>query len=94
MPFAVVSVPSDLSVRHAGRVVPLPNAHVNGGMPPLAASLTENALPTAPVRLALVVVTAGAAGTVIVTVPVCVFLATEVAVMVTVCCEPVAAGAV
>jgi hypothetical protein len=63
-------------------------------MPPLACNVTENELPTAPVRLALVEVTAGMAGTVMVTVPDCVVFATEVAVIVMFCCELVAAGAV
>jgi hypothetical protein len=63
-------------------------------MPPLACNLTEKALPTPPVRAALVEVTVGAAGTVSVMVPVWVVFATEVAVIVIVCGALVAAGAV
>jgi hypothetical protein len=64
-------------------------------MPPVPASVTEYVVPTATDCWALVrLVIAGAAGTVIVAVPVLVVSATEVAVIVTVCEELVAAGAV
>jgi hypothetical protein len=63
-------------------------------MPPLACNVIEYAVPTVPVRLVLVEVTAGAAGTVIVAVPVLLVSATEVAVIVADCDELVAAGAV
>lgn len=63
-------------------------------MPPLPANVIENAVPTAPVRVELVVVTAGAAGMVMVAVPDLLESATEVAVMVADCEELVAAGAV
>ena len=60
----------------------------------MAARFTEYALPTLPARLLLVVVIVGIGGTVNVIVPVFVASAIEVAVMVTVCAELVAAGAV
>ena len=63
-----------------------------GEIPPLPASVAVRAVPTVPVND--VVVMEGVAGTEIVTVPVLLVLATEVAVIVTVCAEPVAAGAV
>jgi hypothetical protein len=63
-------------------------------MPPLPCNASDKDAPTDPVRLELVVVTVGAAGTVMVAVPVMVDSATEVAVMVAVCDELVAAGAV
>jgi len=63
-------------------------------MPPLPWSVSDKAVPTAPVKLVLVVVTAGAAAMVIVAVPDFDVLATDVAVIVTDCDEPVAAGAV
>lgn len=63
-------------------------------MPPLPCSWTEYAVPTCPVRLAFVVVTVGAAGTVMVTLAVSLVSATEVAVTVAVTAELVAAGAV
>jgi hypothetical protein len=94
VPDVVVRVPFDFSVRQAGSVTPVPKAHVNGGIPPLACKLTEYAVPTAPAILALVDVTEGAAGIVIVVVPVLLESATEVAVIVAVCDELVAAGAV
>ena len=64
-------------------------------MPPVPASCSEYAAPTAPVNCALLgAVIAGLAGTVSVTLPVCVVSATEAAVTVTVCAALVAAGAV
>jgi hypothetical protein len=96
VPDVVVSTPAELRVRHAGSALPVLETaqFLYGGMPPLPCKVTENAVPTPPMRLVLVVVTASLAGTVIVTVPVCVDFATEVAVMVMLCDELVAAGAV
>jgi hypothetical protein len=95
---ANVSAPvEELSVRQAGRGLPVLEIaqFLYGGMPPLACNWTENPpVPTEPVRLLLVVVTASLAGTVMLTVPDFVASLIEVAVTVTVCDELVAAGAV
>jgi hypothetical protein len=85
VPEVVVRTPVDLRVRHAGSVVPLPRAHVKGGIPPLACRAAEYMLPTEPARLASVEISAGIAGTVIVAVPLLVVSAIEVAVIVAVC---------
>ena len=84
--------PAELMAKPAGRV-PLVMVHVYGGMPPLAAMAPEYAVPTVPATSAPVV-TAGAAGTVMVAVAVLVVSAMEVAVTVTVAAVLEAAGAV
>jgi hypothetical protein len=90
-----VITPEELKVRHAGSALPvLETAHVYGEMPPLACKASDNDDPTTPVRLELIVVTAGAAGIVMDAVPVLVVSAIEVAVMVAVWGLLVAAGAV
>lgn len=88
--------PAEVSERHEGRDEPEAAAqlHVYELMPPLPAMVTDFAMPTDQARLALVVVIDGAAGIVMVVVPVLVVSAIDVAVMVTVCDELVAAGAV
>jgi hypothetical protein len=84
--------PAEFMARPAGRV-PLVIVHAYGGIPPLAATVPEYAVPTVPATSAPVV-TAGAAGTVMVAVAVFVMSATEVAVTVTVSAVLEAAGAV
>lgn len=96
VPDVVVSTPDELSVRHDGNALPLLETaqFLYGVTPPLPCNCTEKAEPTAPVRLLLVVVTVGVAGTVMVAVPVFEVSAMEVAVTVTVCAELVGAGAI
>jgi hypothetical protein len=92
----MASTPAELSVMHEGSALPLDDTaqFLYGGMPPLPFSWIENAAPTVPNSCVLVVPTVGAAGTVIVAVPILVASATEVAVTVTVRLELEGVGAV
>jgi Zn-dependent protease len=85
--------PPEVMVKQGGKR-PLVRVHVYGAIPPEPASVTAYADPTELARPALTVVIEGAAGTVIVAVPVLAVSAADVAVIVAVCAELVAAGAV
>ena len=77
-----------------GRVPP-DKVQVYGAMPPVLANCSEYAAPTEPVNcVPLGAVIAGLAGIVSVKLPVLVLSATEVAEMITVCADVVAAGAI